>query len=1273
MPGLELHVRPEGDCLVLQVADRRRRGGGTPEAAGGASAALLRPRVDELKRLVGQVALRGSVTATDKASWVALGQALHDMLVPPQLRPILRDGLGGPLWLRLRSWAVEIPWEWLDDGQGPWFERYSIGREVPVAPAARSLPADEPACPAQAVVLGDPAGDLPHARLEVDAVHRALRTVGLRPRTRSGELLVDDLRVTLRAADIVHIASHVDPPIVVPDASVDSSWQGPGVRCIDGHLRASDLTAMGGTAPFPSLVVLNGCSSATLAPALLASGAGHVVATQTDVGDETARQVAVALYQGLARGLSLGASLRSARSAVSSPLLAAPWLLYGDPVVDLAAGFPATERPDSAKPRRSTLGVWLAVSLERPGRETSGDSQRPGVGPARDLRDRFEGLRLEVETVGRETVVARVPLRTFGDVYGDVALAVARLVQVEAVRAGLVLGIGLCAGGAKAHDRAVWLSGQARPDAPLLDDRVRALVRTVDVSFTRHPAALAGDARIWRATWAGEGRLTEQPAELLGIDAPMAGVSAVLEETVDSGRPHLALLTGPAGSGKTSLLGELGRELLSRGIRVVRGEADVLGRFRVDGHGSTDSDATTSVVAAMVRGSLAGAPVPAAGAGPWQWAQALKDRSGAMVWMIDRAERLGAAFVTDIEGLLDQVEESMLCIVVAMRADRAEDKARAERLAVRATRIPVPALRAADARRLLCRRLGVDSLPPELEPLVSQAAGNPLVLVRGLEHMRSHGVLRRPGRSLLIDPARLETVPPAPLEEALVADRLSNVEPAVRTVVEFVAVFGGDAPTGAIETAPQVAPAALRRAVSLGWLRMRSAAGFQRRETRASLRDPLVARVLPRLVPATRARPMHDAALAWLEAEQAPPGERAFHALNSSDPLQAIPPLWEEILARREGGDFEGVLATLDPLERLLAASPESDLPPGTPAPATIRAIREAAERLQDIDDDSTDLEGLGTKDQVTLAFDAVEGQSVGRYELEEVLAVGSTGTVYRAVLDGPEGFRREVALKVLHRQLADSATFLKAFQREARLAARLRHPNVVAVTDLGQAGDDWYLAMDYVDGCSLRRLLAEGGPLPGDVALHIASGIAAGLCHGHTSVVPPVVHRDVCPENVMVDREGIVRVYDFGLARAADTIGPPTETGALRGRASYVAPERLEEGELGPACDLWSLGGVLYELLTGDRLFAGRTILQVLDAICMGDLTSATERVTAVDAELGGWFRQMLVRDPGGRLTDAGALAEALDRMAVRMQPFEETARRRLGALVVSVLDSEG
>lgn len=1238
-----------------------------------------------------EVSLRGEAREDDRRNFVTLGQALHDMCVPRELRPMLQDAGGRDLWLRLRGWAVTIPWEWLHDGTGLWFDRYALGREVPVAPGARFVPSEPPGCPARTAVMGDPAGDLPHARAEVERVHNALRSIGLRPRTRAGELLVDDLRVTFRAADIVHIAGHVDPPTLAPDVSTPGDSPGYGIRCIDGCLRAEDLTAMGGTTPFPSLVVLNACASSVLAPALLAAGTGHVVATATVIADHVAASIAGALYTALSRGVPLGESLRLARNAVD-PLLAAPWMLYGDPTVDLAGGFPGSDEPgtDEERARDPGPGVWMAVCLQQDGPvdDTSNSGSDHRIAALRaDLSARLERWGLSPIPRG-DTVLAHIPLERWGDRYVDTALAMARRLTESDPTEGLLdwrggrlvrLGVGLCAADPKAKERAPWLAAIARPDAPLVDDRVRSLSRHTDAGWTRHPAPIAGDQRIWRVAYGPPG-VTPLP-ELLGQEGTLARLEAGLDEAVDAGRPQLALLTGPAGAGKTAVLRTLEAGLRERGVAVVSCRSSVLGDYEIESGSEellasrTIGDSEPGPVGAMVRASFDG-DGGVEDDDPFRWAEALQAESSPLVWLIDGAEQLHASFVTDLERLLDELERRPLGIIVALRADRPEDRARADRLATRAAGgiIPVPPLRATDGRLLLRRRLGIDTLPPELEPLVEKAAGNPLVLLRGLEHLQQQGVLRRPGRGLLVDPAKIGTVGPSPTEEALVGARVAELAADVRCVVEGVAIFGGDAPTEALDALPSVEAGAFRRAVSAGWLRLRSSRSWQGREMRASLRDPLIARVLPHLVPPRRSRPLHDAALAWLEATGAPPSDRAHHALRSSAPLQAAVPLWEEALGAREGGNFEGVLGALDPLERLLATAPEGDLPVGAPPAGAMRALRDAAERLLDADADSTEFEDHQTLFDSSSGFEPVEGRTIGRYTAVSVIAVGSTGTVYLAEQDGPEGFRRRVALKVLHRQLAQNAGFLRAFQREARIAARLSHPNIVAVTDLGQVGEEWYLAMDYVAGCSVRRLIdACPGGMPADMALCIASGVAAGLAHAHGSETTPVVHRDVCPENVIVDREGIPRVFDFGLARAADTIGPPTETGALRGRASYVPPERLEEGDVGPPADLWSLAVLLFELLTGRKLFDGRTILDVLDAICLGDLKEPLERIDSLDAELGGWVRQMLVRDPSHRTADAAELAEALERIAMRLRPFDETPRRRLSALVLDVAGPPG
>jgi hypothetical protein len=1267
-------VRPDPKGLTLQISDRRRPVGGVPEATVSVDVAAVMRRSAELRLLVEGVCHQGSVRPAQRNAWVQQGQTLHDLLVPPSLRGFLRGAAGSSLWIRLRGWAVDLPWEWLHDGEGAWFERYALGREVPVPPGAAYVPAATPTGPAQAVVLGDPAGDLPDARAEVDAVHQALRSVGLRPRTQSGSLLIDDLRVMLRAADLLHIAAHVD----APSASVEDSLEPEdrsGIRCADGLLRPSDLRAMGGTAPFPALVVLNGCASHHMAPALLGSGTGTVVATLTDVGDAAARAVAIALYRSLAEGATVGEALRRARDAAGERLLAAPYVLYGDPSGDLADAFPARRADVTAGPEGPA--AWLSATVLT---EPAGDDDPELFAARAALRDQvarqLAGLGLAPQAGGGETLAVRIGLDRFDDRYGDAALGTARTLLAPEFTARvdgwkgsrkLSVGVGIAAGPHRTRERAVWLSGQATEGVALTDERLRALARDPEARWARQPAG--GEGVTWRLTF--DRREPQRAADVVGRGPALAQLAESLEDAVESDRPQLTIVGGPAGIGKSALLCLYAHRLRERGLRVVHAEVDVLGAARVGG-----IDGSGSLIGRMVAMSLPeGASTPEL---PWQRADAMGKLEGTCVWLIDGAERLGEAFEEDLAALLDQLDRSSLQIVVGLRTDAPADKARAERLSARAATglRQLSPLRPSDARHLLRRRLGVDSLPPELLPLVDQGAGNPLMLIESLGQLRREGGLRRPGRGLLVDPVRVEGRGASPLEEAVLAARVDALDEPERRVVEALAVLGGDLRTELLEALPGVEPTAVTSAARNGWIRLRSEPVWGGVEPRVALREPLARRVLPALVPAPRARPLHDAALAWHEAQGSPPKVRAWHALRSSDPRQAVLSLWEQAQNCGQSDDFDGALDALEPLERLVATSPERDLPAGTPAAAAIRALRDAVENAIHSESDATRISAI---DLATLAstIEPPTNQKIGRYRLLRVLGTGRSGVVYLAEQDGPEGFRRKNALKVLHTRLASSGSFLRAFQREARIAARLIHPNVVGVTDLGHAGDYWFLAMEYVDGCSIADVLAASpGGLPADVALHLAAGVAAGLAHAHThrderGNTNPVVHRDVGPGNILVSQDGIPRLHDFGIASAEDTLGPPTETGALRGRAGYAPPERIQGEEVGPAADLWSLAVLLYELLTGEPLFDGRTILDVLDAVCTGELKGPLRRMEDLDRELAAWLGKLLVRDAGARFDDAAVLSEALEAMARRMCPFEESPQRRTAAVVRTAMDA--
>lgn len=220
---------------------------------------------------------------------------------------------------------------------------------------------------------------------------------------------------------------------------------------------------------------------------------------------------------------------------------------------------------------------------------------------------------------------------------------------------------------------------------------------------------------------------------------------------------------------------------------------------------------------------------------------------------------------------------------------------------------------------------------------------------------------------------------------------------------------------------------------------------------------------------------------------------------------------------------------------------------------------------------------------------DALVGQMVdGRYLVQARLARGGMATVYEALdvrLD------RVVALKVMHRHLADDPDFVARFQREARAAARLAHPHVVGVFDQGAADGLVYLAMEYVPGRTLRDILREFGPLTPEQSLVLLDPILEGLAAAHAA---GFVHRDIKPENVLVSDDGRVKVADFGLARAVATSNTSATQGVLIGTVAYLSPEQVESGEADERSDIYAAGILLFEMVTGQVPHAGTSPLSV-------------------------------------------------------------------------------
>ncbi|WP_162467107.1 Stk1 family PASTA domain-containing Ser/Thr kinase [Streptomyces cavernae] len=267
-----------------------------------------------------------------------------------------------------------------------------------------------------------------------------------------------------------------------------------------------------------------------------------------------------------------------------------------------------------------------------------------------------------------------------------------------------------------------------------------------------------------------------------------------------------------------------------------------------------------------------------------------------------------------------------------------------------------------------------------------------------------------------------------------------------------------------------------------------------------------------------------------------------------------------------------------------------------------------------------------------TTLQDPLVGQLLdGRYRVEARIAVGGMATVYRAV---DTRLDRVLALKVMHPTLAADVSFVERFIREAKSVARLAHPNVVQVFDQGAHGAYVYLAMEYVAGCTLRDVLRERGALQPRAALDILEPVLAALGAAHRA---GFVHRDMKPENVLIGDDGRVKVADFGLVRAVDTV--TNTTGAVLGTVSYLAPEQIEHGTADPRVDVYACGIVLYEMLTGDKPHSGSSPAQVLYQHLHADVPPPSAAVPGLPAALDNLVAAATVRDAALRPYDAAAL----------------------------------
>ncbi len=278
--------------------------------------------------------------------------------------------------------------------------------------------------------------------------------------------------------------------------------------------------------------------------------------------------------------------------------------------------------------------------------------------------------------------------------------------------------------------------------------------------------------------------------------------------------------------------------------------------------------------------------------------------------------------------------------------------------------------------------------------------------------------------------------------------------------------------------------------------------------------------------------------------------------------------------------------------------------------------------------------------------------RSFGKYILLERLGGGGMAEVFRARLHGPQGFEKELALKLILPQLSDEPEFVKMFVHEATVAARLDHAAIVRIHEFDVVDGTYYIAMELVEGKDLRAAIAQAHQLGRNIsvpeALFIALEVARGLAFAHGEMArgqTPIIHRDISPHNIIISRAGEVKITDFGIAKAASAASV-TRTGVVKGKAAYMSPEQSRGEAVDTRSDLFSLGCVLWELLAGQRLFTGNNDFAILDKLQNYAVPPPSSFNPAVPADADRLVLKCLERDPQRRAQKASELVRELDRL---------------------------
>ena len=275
-----------------------------------------------------------------------------------------------------------------------------------------------------------------------------------------------------------------------------------------------------------------------------------------------------------------------------------------------------------------------------------------------------------------------------------------------------------------------------------------------------------------------------------------------------------------------------------------------------------------------------------------------------------------------------------------------------------------------------------------------------------------------------------------------------------------------------------------------------------------------------------------------------------------------------------------------------------------------------------------------------------------GKYYLLERISVGGMAEIYKAKAFGVEGFERLLAVKKILASIAENDDFIDMFIDEAKIAGQLNHPNIAQIFDLGKVDDSYFIALEYISGKDLKAMFQRSRRIGEEIDIpqicFIAMKVCEGLAHAHEKTDSQgedlnIVHRDVSPQNILISYEGEVKIIDFGVAKAKGKTSQ-TQVGMLKGKFSYMSPEQVRGHHIDHRSDIFSLGIVLYEMLTLERLFRGESDFDTLEKIRKVEISPPSLYNPNIPDQLEEIVLKALSKDPDDRFQSAYKFAEALE-----------------------------